>query len=309
MSSRDHPDWWKNVGGSNSQDSTLERRSLVWNDDNILDGAVPAVFHTGLEWKAKFFSRGMRGKIERVWVYCIRTAAGVMSIGFSPQPRLRSLFNVTVTPGAGWAWVSVAVREMWNYDSLFLIVRTADIDVSYAYDLNEPYDYHRSNNLGVSWLPVDGRLFIRVEYTAETPGDVPVSGVVNVISIPNEASRGATATNAVPLNVETELIEWLRPGSCSFIEFRVHAAASSEQTALRVYCDEALIWEHDPLWLDSNGFTTATPTVSLPTYLVDGVCVILIHHRFEFKRQLRITCINTVAAQTVDAWAYPTLLR
>ena len=192
MSTRDHPDWWRPVGGANAQDSVLERRSLVWNDNDVEAPDAPPAHYTEVVYKGKFFTRGCRGMIEQLQIYCMRTAAGVLQLRYAPHPCMGPFNTITITPAATWAWRSADIEEMWNYDGLFIWVYTCDADVSWGYDEAQPYDGHVSTDVGATWADLAIRPFIRVVYTGETPGDVPVSGTINVIEIPSIASTWET---------------------------------------------------------------------------------------------------------------------
>ncbi len=203
MSTRDQPDWWKNVGGENSQDSTLERRSTMWNDGDPVAPAPPPVIKTNQLYWGKFFPRGCRGKIDSLQVYCIRTGVGVLHLQLSPHPNLGPLYEVIITPGAAWGWVDVDFNEMWNYDSLFLWIDWCPLDVSYGADAVQSYDAHYSLTATRTWLPLENRVYIRVVYTGETPGDVPVSGVINTIKIPSQAAEVDARNNVnIPTNMQ-----------------------------------------------------------------------------------------------------------
>jgi len=192
------------MGGQNSQDSVLERRSLIWNDNDIVDGTVPDDFYTEVADKGKFFPRGCRGMLEQLEIYCIRTGAGALRLRYSPHPCLGPINEVTIIPGADWAWVASVIEEMWNYDSLFIWVYTCPASVRWAYDAEQPQDGHESGDAGATWAAMAIRPFIRVVYTGQTPGDVPVSGIVNTIEIPSVASTYSTEEAvAVPHNVLT----------------------------------------------------------------------------------------------------------
>ena len=206
MSTRDHPDWWRPVGGANAQDSTLERRSRIWNDGDPDAPAAPPVVNTGVTYRGKFFTRGCRGKLDRIQVYCMRTAAGTLDLSFSPHPCIGPLYTVTVTPGAAWNWYQAFFLQMWNYDGLFIWVSRCDADVSWGYDEVAPFDTHYSTDVGVTWTTLNTRIFIRVIYSGETPGDVPVSGCVNNIPIPNLTQRIEVAFSVnVPHNTLTRI--------------------------------------------------------------------------------------------------------
>jgi len=208
LSTKDHPDWWRPVGGQNSQDSTLERRSMVWNDNEIETPTVPPHTHIGIDDRGKFFPRGMRGKIEEIQLYCTGNGAATVDLVLTPHPGLGPFYTLVLTPAAGWAWQGVALEEMWNYDSLFIWIRDCDGAITWGGDGELPFDGHTSPDGGATWASVQHRPFIRVVYSGETPGDVPVSGTINTIEVPSTASRAETeAAVNVPHAVQTEVVE------------------------------------------------------------------------------------------------------
>ena len=238
MSTRDHPDWWRPVGGSNSQDSTLERRSLIWNDNEVIAPDAPPATSVTKTYRAKFFPRGCRGKIDSLQIYCRRAAAGTLDLSLSPHPGLGPLYTVTVIPGAAWAWAAVAFNQMWNYDSLFVWISRCDVDIDWGLEYVPPHDLHYSTDLGVTWISLGGRLFVRVVYTGETPGDVPVSGIVNTIEIPSVGSTLAGGFDAaVPSNAVRTIREAEGAGTLNEakLEFYTTAAptAGADPPAIR----------------------------------------------------------------------------
>jgi len=230
LSSIDEQDWWRPVGGSASQKGILERRSLVWNDSDIVNGMAPPANYTQIVDKGKFFTRGCRGMIEQIQVYCIRTGVGTLWLRYSPHPCLGPVNDVMITPGATWAWVPVNIEEMWDYDSLFIWVDRCSDDVSWAYDAVLPYDGHETADGGLTWADMAIRPFFRVVYTGQTPGDVPVSGIVNTVEIPNVAGSAASefAVN-VPHNAITEIVQMEGTGTliCAALGFETSVAPTA----------------------------------------------------------------------------------
>jgi len=182
------------MGGQNSQDSTLERRSLIWNDDNIEDGTVPANIYQAETGKGKFFTRGCRGNLQSLQIYCIGDGADTITLRYSPHPCIGPFHEEVLTPAAAWAWQNINLLPMWNYDSLFIWVSACEANVDWAYDTELPYDGHEMAGGGSEWWPLNIRPFIRAVMTGETPGDVPVSGIVNVIRLPNATLEAAMDT-------------------------------------------------------------------------------------------------------------------
>lgn len=309
MSTPDHPDWWVPVGGLNSAESVLERRSTIWNDNGVVPPAAPPSSTFGSEYRGKFFTRGCRGKIEQIQVYCRRDAAGTIELRYSPHPCLGPFDQVTITPGAAWAWVAVNIEEMWNYDSLFLWLYDVDADVWWGYDTALPYDGHYSADAGATWTDTPTRPFIRVIYSGETPGDVPISGIVNNIPIPNVGSYREKLAMAVPINTPTTVVDIDGAGSVDLVFCHVAAAAASVNTVFRFYCDDIYAYGIPFITLNAYGITPATPGVSLTTYALNGVCVQVVTKRFEFRRRFHINAFNAAGPVVATVYAHPTLLR
>jgi len=308
MSTRDHPDWWKNIGGQNSQDSILERRSLIWNDNEIEDGAVPATFYEALIYKGKFFTRGCRGMIEQLQLYCIGDGVDEITLRYSPHPCLGPFGEVTIVPAAGWAWQAFVIEEMWNYDSLFIWVYEAEANVDWAYDAVLPFDGHLSADVGVTWSDMAIRPFIRAVYTGETPGDVPVSGVINNVRIPNTSAGELRGTENTLPGIEVILATIDGAGTCDYVLFTTLAQVAAEQTEVRVYADGAFAFRMILSAMNADGFTPSTPGCSLTTYAVGGVCGCVITRQIDFRRQLTFAVFSPVGGITVSCSGYANIL-
>lgn len=219
MESRDHPDWWRAVGGHNAMNSVLERRSTLFNDNLVETPDAPPSFYTGAEFKGKFFPRGCRGKIERIEVYCNRTAAGLLYIRYAPHPGLGYFYQVAITPGAAWDWYGADIELWWPYDSLFIWIWECPADVSWGYDGVQPHDGHEQVML-LSWDDITIRPFIRVDYSGETPGDVPVSGTLTVVELPSIGTEDLVAAGVAVAHNSWQVLGQLL-GAGTLIEARV----------------------------------------------------------------------------------------
>lgn len=314
------------MGGQNSQDSVLERRSLVWNDNEIEDGTEPDNFFEGLECRGKFFPRGCRGMIEELQLYCIGDDTDTVTLRYSAHPCLGPFGEVTITPGDDWAWQPFVIEEMWDYDSLFIWVHDCDAEVDWAYDAELPHDGHSSPccahtekipceaagcywdgtvcRPGGTWADMAIRPFIRVVYTGETPGDVPVSGIINNIPLPHASSEERVlefaATGAWDL---VHTIEG--SGFCDLMYARV-SHASGGLLQLRVLCDGVQAFEEMAQNLTAFGIDMNTPGISAFSPIGSGT--ILLTKKFEFRRIMQIY-INAPALSLVRVIAIPNLIR
>lgn len=186
MSTKDHPDWWRPVGGSNAEDSVLERRSLISNN-----GAVPIMeAGSAIAARGKFFTRGMRGFLEDIDIYCgdPLAAGGTIHVHISPFPESGTAYTVDIVVPAGGAaaWRAATFDLFWNYDSMFVWWYEDVVgNVEFAYDLGLPWDAYGGSPVGIIWITRDMRYWVRVLMAGETPGDVPVSGTLNTVVLPN----------------------------------------------------------------------------------------------------------------------------
>jgi len=299
MSTKDHPDWWRPVGGSNAQDSTLERRSLIWNDNDVEAPDAPPESYTNEEYKGKFFTRGCRGMIEQIQLYCRHTAAGGIILHYSPHPGLGPFGAALFAPGANWAWVNANIQEMWDYDSLFIWVAECPANQIWGYDTEQPYDGHESGDAGATWADMAIRPFIRVVYTGETPGDIPVSGIINNIEIPNSAGERATATVAVPNNVFTEVCHFNGAGTMlqAMLDFDTAVVpAAGVSYELWVACDGAdeMIWGNRQI---TQSLVATTGRCSCGEFIqYEGHTYIYIRVPVKFKRIITLYALQTSGA-------------
>jgi len=199
MSTEDHPDWWRPVGGSNAVDSVLERRSLISNNGILPimeDGSV-------IKGRGKFFTRGMRGFLEDIEIYCADplAAGGGIRVHIAPFPESGSshMADIVVPAGGAAEWRAATFDLFWNYDSMFVWwVEAAAGDVEYAYDAGQPWDGYAGLPEGIIWTTQNRRYWTRVLMAGETPGDVPVSGTLNVVLLPNLTATMDAVNHAIP---------------------------------------------------------------------------------------------------------------
>ena len=299
MSTEDHPDWWRPMGGQNSQDSILERRSLVWNDNNVEAPDDPPLGTVGTVYIGKFFTRGCRGMLEELQIYCRGPAASTMTLRYSPHPCLGPFGEVIITPGLAWGWVGAVVEEMWNYDSLFVWVHECDAVVSWGYDIEPPYDDHRSFDGGATWTDRAARPFIRAVMTGETPGDVPVSGIVNTIEIPSTAGQRATDLVNVPNGVPTEICRFEGAGTLleTILDFATAVVPAAGVTyTMLLTCDNgvSMNWNNRQL---TQSLVATTGRCSCGEFIqLEGHTYMYVRVPIKFRRLIILTATQTSGA-------------
>ena len=196
-----------------------ERRSTLSNDNGVTTPTAPPLSLTGTAFKGKFFPRGCRGYLREFHVYCKRTGAGKLTLAFSPQMGMGEIATVNVIPSADWDWTKAWLRRFWNYDSMFVWVKSCDVDVSYGYDTTIPTDAYISDDSGASWYEEERRYFIRVYIIGETIGDIPVSGTINTIEIPSVGTEAKGEGVVVPNVTSTTVVTM--EGAGTLVELRL----------------------------------------------------------------------------------------
>lgn len=312
----DEEDWNRPVMGSGARDTVLERRSLISNDDDVVDRIVYPILGTDAIFKGKFFTRGCRGMIEQIQIYRTATAGGTITLQFSPHPCLGPFYTVTIPIGPADAFTGVDFERMWDYDSLFIWVSALEEGEEWGYDVAEPHDGHQYTVpqdpdpiLFCPWEDLDIRPFIRVVYSGETPGDVPVSGIINNIQIPNTSSRLTGSNIDIPEDVITLTNRIVGAGYVDLMIMSVIAIANSHATGFRVSCDGILAWDWAFVDMNGWGFNDDTQPMSLLTYVADGGCYMMITKKFEFQRVFELHAYNNFANVRVYTRLYPNLLR
>lgn len=272
---------------------TMRADVNITNDNGVAAPTAPPSTFNGGTYRGKFFPRGCRGTLREFYIYCVRSAAGTLTLSFSPQPGMGAVASVTITPGAGWAWASAGYQKMWNYDSLFIWISACSADVSVGYEnVVSPYiDWLKSDDSGVTWYRENLRLFVRAVFDGGTIGDVPVSGTVNNVEIPTQSqTRLYALENNVGTGAETTLKTVEGAGHSEYTLFNVAAHADSNDMVIRVYTDDVLSFEWDFLTLNTVGYTASTPGISLLKYAADGYCSVHLALKFSFRRSLKMAC-------------------
>jgi len=186
---------------------------------------------TGAERHGKYFPRGARGFIEAVGVRCrdIGTAGGKLTFYLSPSPGFGPIFSaeVKVPAGADEAVRIGNVRRIWQYDSLFIYVLSSSPEIQYAYDVDKPRDAFESEDGGITWFYRLRRYHFRISMHGQTCGDLPVSGVVNAIQIPNRSSTLTSDVVSVDAGETKKFLEIKGMGFTQFLCIYAHRTLGS----------------------------------------------------------------------------------
>jgi hypothetical protein len=279
------------------------------------NGATPTMYATGSTYKrGKFFPRGSRGYINTIEVYCDNSdsADHTFSIYVSPQPGIGRTLSLTLTVPAGSnpAWRGVTVGSFWNYDSMFIYL-VAD-NATYpriGYDSGTPYDWHQSTD-EITWTPSNTRLWIRANMTAETVGDVPVSGTVNAISIPSVATAPAIALYLTANPSAQSLVTVNGSGKLTFIAWLAVDNGARDNLEPVIYVDGQQVFPYGTktfaqlqTYHISSG--VSCPAVSWSKWDTTGQSYVLqVKLEFPFRRELKVGIYNIDPSNAHSAELY-----
>jgi hypothetical protein len=294
----------KTSGGANividklTQSAYTERRSTLSNN-----GAT-ATLQSGLSTtkRGKFFPRGCRGVLEAITIYCDNadTAAHTLTVKVTPHPGMGPAITATLSLSAGAAagWQAVTVRKMWNYDSMFIWVASdSDTYGRVGYDSGEPCDGFSSTD-EATWTFQSQRLWITVDMKGETIGDLPVSGVVNNIAIPNTAARRDSGVITVPSLTEAYDTPIRGAGELLIAIFYTDNATAATVLEPRISVDGQTVLPHDTtlsLWRSHYVGSSTGPIYIGVWDTTNNWYTLVVALRIPFKRELKLGFYNSAS--------------
>jgi len=251
-------------------------------------------------YRGKFFPRGCRGLLNAVHISCDNpdTTPHEIYIYISPYPGLAPIITATLTvPADAYAdWRSVPIYKFWNYDSLFIwIIGDSDSYPRVMRDSEEPYDYYYSTD-GTSWTPGNLRWWIRLDMAGQTVGDLPVSGTLNTIEVPNVSTYVESGEVAVPPGEEVTVAEVSGAGRMINCFFRTGYNGIS----YRIYIDDVKVWDSSMIWLKDYGLDNAEEKLRLLKYdETNDIYALWDTRPFPFTRKLEVRAVNPSTSPVV----------
>jgi len=258
-------------------------------------------------------------------VYC-RNTTGILDtlrVYISPQPGLGPTYqaDIQVAPGAAGAWRSALFRKMWNYDSLFISIVSATNRAEWAYDTGAPYDYFflssgcsafvtqatceanlcewEDGKCYCTWNSWNYRLWMRVNFTGETAGDVPVSGTLNTIPLPNMAAARQFKTLTVIKDTAVYDTRQDCAGTLLMCMWLVSTDLACTKLLPRILADGELALPRDTPMFNWNLFHVTATSLGIclgPWSTTDHHYNLITTLPIPFKRSLQVGFLNSDAA-------------
>jgi len=207
-----------NVQVSGQASVSIDNASVYLNVKNekitelrrtIANHGTTASYASSVLYRGKYFPHGARGFITKIYVKCKNTDSVDHSLTMyvSIAPGLPPLITKIVAVAAGFdGWFGIEINQLWSYDSIFIVIYNDDASLQIAYDTGTPYDAWSHPSDYYQLTPATLRYWIKISIYGQTSGDVPVSGTVNTINIPNRAAGTSGADVNVPGLTEVSLL-------------------------------------------------------------------------------------------------------
>lgn len=304
------------ASGTNILIDLLQQSSYIDRQSTISNGTVATNWNSTQNnsniAEGKFFPRGMRGFLSAINVYSQDSDAtgGTITVYISPNPNLAPITSaaVTVPNGGAGAFRAATFNLMWNYDSMFIYLITSVANVNYG-RIQTSIDRYAETIVGstAQWAFQNNGygLCLTVSMSGETVGDIPISGTVNNVSLPNTSSTATLGSVTVPTGVETNVVVINGSG----VVTRISLYCTSTAVLFNIYVDGVEI-NTSALFagagltasaLNVSGYTASTPQVQL-TLFTSTASYISMQIPFEFKQSIKITALqNSGVSQTVQA--------
>jgi len=192
---------------------------------------------------------------------------------------------------------------------MYVWIDSCEAAAFWSYDNDtKPFDGHYTDDDGETFTDLDERPFFRVIMTGETAGDLPISGIVNNIPIPNLSAVLDEDVIAVPKGVMTTLTSIRGTGFVNLLFVRIAAAAQSEFTSIIIRADGSIVFNNGLSELSDWGFNDDTQPIALVAYGAAGICTLMLTHRWEFRRSFVLQAFNGLCAVSAQYNVYPTML-
>ena len=196
------------------------------------------------ELRGKYFPHGARGFIEKIELRCKNTDTEDHTVTFylCIAPGYPPIWQGSVTIPAGFDdWLAITPKIWWAYDSILVVAIADSNDVLFMYDTGAPYDAWYFGTNWSEYTPVNARYWFKITIYGQTTGDIPVSGTVNTIQIPNTAASSGKISYTIKAG-ETQIIKVVEGmGRMLFLHF----VCNSEYVRVGILADGVEAWTTD----------------------------------------------------------------
>ena len=270
---------------------TVINRTIKNNGNTVVD------YNTS-SYRGKYFPHGVRGIIRYVKLYVkdIGGGGGTIQYRLCIAPDMPAVYTYTVSISAGTeGWVTSYIHRRWDYDSIFVEYIVTSGTIGLAYDEGSPWDAYQYYGGTGTYSMEYRRYWIQMFVSGQTQGDIPVSGTINTINIPNETTTGQTALETIPAGTEVSLVSIQGTGKLKFLR----VLTDWENMFFRIYIDGTMIQYADtdctfsPFLTEQDEQTRPSRVVYCTTYdTANNMFVVEWLVELEFKKRIEIRAYN-----------------
>jgi len=214
----------KNRGGSSSFDNTANATTLL--TDYAGFGVYVRNMHGGL-------------LVLRLKVKETSGTDQTLTVCFSINPSLPPIYETTVDVPAntdGLTPTKYIFNLWWNYDTIFVYIAETNPNVQ-VYTESGVWGTYAYQKTGAQFNSINYGIGIIVKTRGGTFNSLPVSGIVNTISIPNSSAAAYAETQDVPAGGEITAVTINACGRTTYIAL----ITNYERMEWRIYVDGELL--------------------------------------------------------------------
>ena len=190
-----------------------------------------------------FLFHNARGYIDSFAVYVKNTTGSdqTITIKIAIAPGYPVIYSDTATVPStqtGYAWLTLGLmRKFWQYNTIY--VRISGPSGVYIGSRSGRWGWggFRDDNVPMSYIPI-----LRIHYMGKSEGDIPVSGTVNTINIPNRTTK-VSFSGTMTIVGWVEVINESFIGTVKKIVFEGSGGADLYGSEIRITIDDSVIIE------------------------------------------------------------------
>lgn len=256
---------------------------------------------------AKFYPRGMRGYLQRIyfWVDGPRGSNATVYAAIAPDPSAAVVYeySTTVPAGSDPGWFYVNINRFWPYDSLLIAVKTTDTSViKFGRDTSSLGSGLYSTD-GAKWYLQDYRYYLYPSFYCHNDAVLPIGGTVSAVVVPSTTSSSTWTSKNVPSYSDTAMTTIYGSGRMISAELdfsTTTAPSSSVSYGIKIEADGNVVVHETNIGLTQSVTATSGRSPVGVFYQTGAVTVIKIYANVPFKRTLKVYAYQSTGS-TVQA--------
>ncbi|RLI54481.1 MAG: hypothetical protein DRP09_12920 [Candidatus Thorarchaeota archaeon] len=303
-----------NVNVQGTASVSIDNATVYLNvkNDNMLtvtkgiSSGEPSSYTYNLAYPRGFLIRNARGLIRRLSVYMQNTNTTTdktVTVKIAILPYYPPIYTFTVTVPADSSGLIDIIRayygpqktKPWNYDTMFVWFE-ADSEVRLGDGNIQGYVYFKDE-----WY-TEGSFAAEISIACKTKGDIPVSGTVNTIQIPNSSSMVVSEHVTVNPGGSAVLINIEGTGEVSRVYLDC-AGVNQAYVKLKITIDGRVVLDKYLSWIDLFEHSAPAPAAPVESYQWDNTSktyVFAFNYTFKFRKQFKVEIFNEHDADTLS---------